>query len=214
MPKCWSGIVQCYDDKISQDDEVLWTLNRMQQSSNGSSVGAVCGSSVEQADAKVWVLNREALEYETKPLWTSSGLMKWYQHAAATKVICDAKEWKEAQLKGLMEIWRGDMSLVRQSYPRFWLPCLRELIYETQRDSSHHLCEGDMEASHQGPLMFKFQQPCSSFESFSVSCGQMRGFYCPLHLTRASQLSFQFELSWCLALPQVVGEFGVAGWCF
>lgn len=35
--------------------------------------------------------------------------------------------------KGLMEIRRGEMSLIRQSYPRFWLPCLRELIYETQR---------------------------------------------------------------------------------
>lgn len=32
-----------------------------------------------------------------------------------------------------MEIRRGEMSLIRQSYPRFWLPCLRELIYETQR---------------------------------------------------------------------------------
>lgn len=118
--------------------------------------------------------------------------------------------------KGLMEIWRGEMSLIRQSYPRFWLPCLRELIYETQRfvswvlsdayilalvilssrpvsmvlQSSHHLCEGDMEASHQGPLMFKFQQPwfvfCESLVAFvSCVCGW---------LVRASRIGWSWSL--------------------
>ncbi|KAG5387797.1 hypothetical protein IGI04_029338 [Brassica rapa subsp. trilocularis] len=145
MPMCWSGIVQRYDDKISQDIEVLRTLNRfdaarfgvtavtlrMQQSSNGSSVGAVCGSSGEQADAKVWVLNREVVvvsrrrhQEHVKRLEPNSSSdlcagfricnqtivdlqrnlkvfqqRNFYAQETATQAICDAKEWKEAQLK-------------------------------------------------------------------------------------------------------------------
>ncbi|RID49301.1 hypothetical protein BRARA_H00109 [Brassica rapa] len=199
MPKCWSGIVQRYDDKISQDIEVLRTLNRMQQSSNGSSVGAVCGSSGEQADAKVWVLNREVVvvsrrrhQEHVKRLepnsssglcagfricnqtivdlqrshaivsacrwfimkireWTPIGSMK-----TATKAICDAKEWKEAQLK---VISLNPIKTTRQIHGTPEVVCRSDAAWKKELDAaglewSFLERHNERFASHSKPIAF------------------------------------------------------------